>query len=165
MGQRGDACLGYYHQNHTPRNDEAPMSNVKSSTRLRSLRRPAAGQARPECPKNRLTILRHLAIRHSFELRHSDFVILCRATSKCCTPAGRDEDVFKTLIFSPGSAEKRVRAANETSPCPFPRPRFLAWADWQVASPMFYAQEVERRRPDVKVVDINLLRRSWYLII
>ncbi len=38
----------------------------------------------------------------------------------------------------------------------------LLTADWQVASPMFYAQEVEQRRPDVKVVDINLLRRSWY---
>ena len=38
----------------------------------------------------------------------------------------------------------------------------LLTQDWQVASPMFYAQEVERRRPDVKVVDINLLRRSWY---
>src|SRR6476660_8513826 len=34
--------------------------------------------------------------------------------------------------------------------------------DWQVASPMLYAQEIEQRRPDVKVVDINLLRRSWY---
>jgi len=34
--------------------------------------------------------------------------------------------------------------------------------DWEVASPIFYAQQVERRRPDVKVVDINLLRRSWY---
>jgi tetratricopeptide (TPR) repeat protein len=34
--------------------------------------------------------------------------------------------------------------------------------DWQVASPMLYAQEVEQRRRDVKVVDINLLRRSWY---
>ena len=34
--------------------------------------------------------------------------------------------------------------------------------DWQVASPMFYAQEIEQRRGDVKVVDINLLRRSWY---
>ncbi|HEX8078307.1 MAG TPA: DUF2723 domain-containing protein, partial [Chthoniobacterales bacterium] len=34
--------------------------------------------------------------------------------------------------------------------------------DWQVASPMFYAQQVERRRRDVKIVDINLLRRSWY---
>ena len=34
--------------------------------------------------------------------------------------------------------------------------------DWQVASPMFYAQELEQRRRDVKVVDINLLRRSWY---
>jgi len=27
---------------------------------------------------------------------------------------------------------------------------------------MLYAQEVEQRRSDVKVVDINLLRRSWY---
>src|SRR5882757_2617439 len=34
--------------------------------------------------------------------------------------------------------------------------------DWQVASPVLYAQEIEQRRRDVKVVDINLLRRSWY---
>jgi len=34
--------------------------------------------------------------------------------------------------------------------------------DWQVASPMLYAQEIEQRRCDAKVVDINLLRRSWY---
>jgi tetratricopeptide (TPR) repeat protein len=27
---------------------------------------------------------------------------------------------------------------------------------------MFYAQEIEQIRPDVKVVDVNLLRRSWY---
>ena len=27
---------------------------------------------------------------------------------------------------------------------------------------MLYEQEVERRRTDVKVIDINLLRRSWY---
>jgi hypothetical protein len=38
----------------------------------------------------------------------------------------------------------------------------LLTLDWQVASPMFYAQEVEQRRRDVKVVDVNLLRRSWY---
>jgi len=38
----------------------------------------------------------------------------------------------------------------------------LLTLDWQVASPMFYTQEIEQRRPDVKVVDINLLRRSWY---
>jgi hypothetical protein len=38
----------------------------------------------------------------------------------------------------------------------------LLTLDWQVASPIFYAQEIEQRRPDVKVVDINLLRRSWY---
>jgi hypothetical protein len=28
---------------------------------------------------------------------------------------------------------------------------------------MFYAQEIEGRRRDAKVVDLNLLRRSWYL--
>ena len=38
----------------------------------------------------------------------------------------------------------------------------LLTLDWQVASPMFYVQEIEQDRPDVKVVDINLLRRSWY---
>jgi tetratricopeptide (TPR) repeat protein len=38
----------------------------------------------------------------------------------------------------------------------------LLTLDWQVVSPTFYAQEVEQLRPDVKVVDINLLRRSWY---
>ena len=38
----------------------------------------------------------------------------------------------------------------------------LLTQDWQVASPMLYAQEIEQRRPDVKVIDINLLRRSWY---
>ncbi|TMP93121.1 MAG: DUF2723 domain-containing protein [Verrucomicrobia bacterium] len=38
----------------------------------------------------------------------------------------------------------------------------LLTLDWQIASPMFYAQEVEQRRRDAKIVDINLLRRSWY---
>ncbi|MGE5208309.1 MAG: protein O-mannosyl-transferase family [Alphaproteobacteria bacterium] len=38
----------------------------------------------------------------------------------------------------------------------------LLTQDWQVVSPMFYVQEIEKRRRDVKVVDINLLRRSWY---
>ncbi len=38
----------------------------------------------------------------------------------------------------------------------------LLTQDWQVVSPMFYAQEIEKSRRDVKVVDINLLRRSWY---
>jgi hypothetical protein len=38
----------------------------------------------------------------------------------------------------------------------------LLTQDWQVASPMFYAQQVEERRRDVKIIDVNLLRRSWY---
>jgi tetratricopeptide (TPR) repeat protein len=39
----------------------------------------------------------------------------------------------------------------------------LLTSDWQVASPMFYSQHVQHRRPDAKVVDTNLLRRSWYI--
>jgi len=38
----------------------------------------------------------------------------------------------------------------------------LLTLDWQVASPMLYTREVEQRRRDIRVVDINLLRRSWY---
>ena len=38
----------------------------------------------------------------------------------------------------------------------------LLTMDWQVASPMFYAQQVEQRRRDVKVIDIKLLHRLWY---
>jgi hypothetical protein len=38
----------------------------------------------------------------------------------------------------------------------------LLTQDWQVVSPMFYTQEVEQRRRDAKIVDVNLLRRSWY---
>ncbi len=38
----------------------------------------------------------------------------------------------------------------------------LLTQDWQVASPMWYTQEIQQRRRDVKVVDVNLLRRSWY---
>jgi len=39
----------------------------------------------------------------------------------------------------------------------------LLTLDWQVASPMFYTREVEDRRRDIELVDINLLRRPWYL--
>jgi transmembrane protein TMEM260 (protein O-mannosyltransferase) len=38
----------------------------------------------------------------------------------------------------------------------------LLTQDWQVVSPMFYAQEIEGHRRDAKVIDVNLLRRSWY---
>ena len=38
----------------------------------------------------------------------------------------------------------------------------LLTLDWQVASPMLYTREVEQRRRDIRAVDINLLRRSWY---
>jgi len=39
----------------------------------------------------------------------------------------------------------------------------LLTQDWQVQSPLLYAREVEQRRRDVKVIDLNLLNRSWYL--
>jgi hypothetical protein len=38
----------------------------------------------------------------------------------------------------------------------------LLTLDWQVASPMLYTREIENRRPDIKAVDVLLLRRSWY---
>ena len=38
----------------------------------------------------------------------------------------------------------------------------LLTADWQVASPMLYFQEIERQRPDAICLDVLLLRRSWY---
>ena len=38
----------------------------------------------------------------------------------------------------------------------------LLTLDWQVASPMLYVQQIEQSRDDVQVIDVNLLRRSWY---
>jgi hypothetical protein len=38
----------------------------------------------------------------------------------------------------------------------------LLTLDWQVASPMLYTREIAGERRDLKVIDINLLRRSWY---
>jgi hypothetical protein len=38
----------------------------------------------------------------------------------------------------------------------------LLTLDWQVASPMLYAREIEQRRRDIKAIDVQLLRRSWY---
>lgn len=38
----------------------------------------------------------------------------------------------------------------------------LLTLDWQTASPMMYTREVEHRRTDIKAIDAQLLRRSWY---
>ncbi len=35
--------------------------------------------------------------------------------------------------------------------------------DWQVVSPALYTREIEQRRRDVKAIDVQLLRRSWYM--
>ena len=39
----------------------------------------------------------------------------------------------------------------------------LLTLDWQVESPFFYVREIERQRRDVQVIDVQLLRRSWYI--
>lgn len=39
----------------------------------------------------------------------------------------------------------------------------LLTEDWQLYSPMLYTLEVQRERPDVFAIDVNLLRRSWYV--
>ncbi len=39
----------------------------------------------------------------------------------------------------------------------------LLTLDWQVYSPLLYVRTVEQRRRDAVVIDLNLLRRSWYL--
>ena len=38
----------------------------------------------------------------------------------------------------------------------------LLTRDWQVYSPMLYLREIEHRRDDAVVIDVNQLRRSWY---
>ncbi|PYL01701.1 MAG: hypothetical protein DME32_08580, partial [Verrucomicrobia bacterium] len=38
----------------------------------------------------------------------------------------------------------------------------LLTLDWQVASPMLYTREIEQRRRDIKAIDVQPLRRSWY---
>jgi len=38
----------------------------------------------------------------------------------------------------------------------------LLTLDWQVYAPMLYVRTIERARLDAVVIDLNLLRRSWY---
>ncbi len=38
----------------------------------------------------------------------------------------------------------------------------LLTLDWQVYSPLLYVRTIEQQRRDVTVIDVNLLRRSWY---
>jgi hypothetical protein len=38
----------------------------------------------------------------------------------------------------------------------------LLTLDWQVEAPLLYTREIKHRRRDVKVIDVNLLRRPWY---
>lgn len=43
-----------------------------------------------------------------------------------------------------------------------PNATFLT-RDWQVYSPLLYLQHVEGRRSDARVIDVELVRRTWYL--
>ena len=38
----------------------------------------------------------------------------------------------------------------------------LLTQDWQVYSPFLYLREIENNRRDITIIDVNLLRRSWY---
>ena len=38
----------------------------------------------------------------------------------------------------------------------------LLTLDWQVCSPLLYTRTIEGERRDVTVIDVNLMRRSWY---
>ncbi len=35
--------------------------------------------------------------------------------------------------------------------------------DWQIYAPLFYYQHIYNRRPDIVSIDVNLLKRSWYV--
>jgi tetratricopeptide (TPR) repeat protein len=35
--------------------------------------------------------------------------------------------------------------------------------DWQIYAPLFYFQQVYSKRPDIIAIDVNLLKRSWYV--
>jgi hypothetical protein len=35
--------------------------------------------------------------------------------------------------------------------------------DWQVYAPLLYLQHVDGMRPDARIIDVELLRRTWYL--
>jgi hypothetical protein len=39
----------------------------------------------------------------------------------------------------------------------------LLTGDWQLYSPLFYFQEVEQLRPDVKAIEYGMLIRKWYI--
>lgn len=43
-----------------------------------------------------------------------------------------------------------------------PNATFLT-RDWQAYSPLLYLQHVEGRRPDARIIDVELVRRTWYL--
>jgi hypothetical protein len=44
-----------------------------------------------------------------------------------------------------------------------PENALVIQADWDIQSPAIYLQNVERLRPDVVILDLNLMQRSWYV--
>lgn len=51
----------------------------------------------------------------------------------------------------------------EDALAPVPPGGLLLTEDWQFYSPFLYLRHVEGLRPDAEVVDINMVRRSWYV--
>jgi len=56
-------------------------------------------------------------------------------------------------------ADRLVRAVCE----PLPEGSLLLTREWQFYSPWLYQRHVLGYRPDLRVVDVNLVRRSWYM--
>jgi hypothetical protein len=46
---------------------------------------------------------------------------------------------------------------------PLPEGALLLTLEWQFYSPWLYQRHVQGYRPDLRVVDVNLVRRSWYM--
>lgn len=66
--------------------------------------------------------------------------------------AARDRSAF---LVASDYADNVLRAAAPGA--------LVLTSDWQVCAPLLYVEEVEGRRRDVVLVDVSLLRRSWYL--
>ncbi len=46
---------------------------------------------------------------------------------------------------------------------PLPDNSVVFQGNWDIQSPLIYLQEVEHYRPDIVMLDINLMQRSWYI--
>ncbi len=61
------------------------------------------------------------------------------------------------------SADHRAQMLVREICDPLPRGALLLTREWQFYSPWLYYHHVLGYRPDLRVVDVNLVRRSWYM--